>query len=379
MSAESHGAVQFAKGVVSGIREKNVPFMAASIAYQAFISLIPMLVLVFFLVTVVGDEGLATQVTAATEGFLPESGQLLLESAIEDSPATAGSSIIGLVVVLWGSLKIFRGLDTAFSEIYNSATENSFVEQLTDAIVALGAIGLALLAAGAASVVFAFFPDSLFIGLLNPILLVVGLTVAFLPMYYLFPDVDVSIRDVVPGVVVAAIGWAILQSLFQVYVAIASGSESAGPVGAILLVLTWLYFGGLVLLTGAVVNATYTGHIDRDDAVTGSATGVGDSSERGALPTSVKRERDRLAERASALARERDKLQQDLAVQRERRYELEDRVDRLERRTRELERENEALRDQVESRRKPPWNRALRRLLARVDRLRVGTVQSRSE
>ncbi|WP_265111433.1 YhjD/YihY/BrkB family envelope integrity protein [Halosolutus halophilus] len=377
MSPEIRGAVPFVKGVVTGIQEKNVPFMAASIAYQAFISLIPLLVLVFFLVSIVGDEQFATEVGAATEGFLPESGQLLLENAIEDSPATAGSSIIGLVVVLWGSLKIFRGLDTAFSEIYGSATENSFVDQLTDALVAFGAIGLAAVAAGVASIVFAFFPDSLFVGLLNPALLVVGLTLAFLPMYYRFPDVEVSIRDVLPGVVVAAVGWTVLQSLFQVYVSFASDSESAGPVGAILLVLTWLYFGGLILLSGAVVNATYTGRIDLDDAGTGSdATGsTGDESSA----TSIARERDRLAERTEELARERDKLRQDLAVQRDRRYELEDRVDRLEGTTRDLERENEQLRQRLATRRDPRWKRSIRTVLTRVGTLRVGTVKDRFE
>jgi len=60
-----------------------------------------------------------------------------------------------------------------------------------------------------------------------------------------------------PGVIVAAIGWAALQALFQIYVAISSSSESAGPIGAILLLLTWLYFGGLILLVGGVVNATH--------------------------------------------------------------------------------------------------------------------------
>ncbi|MFC4543548.1 YhjD/YihY/BrkB family envelope integrity protein [Halosolutus amylolyticus] len=377
MTPAIRGAVPFVRGVVAGIQEKNVPFMAASIAYQAFISLIPLLVLVFFLVSIVGDEQLATEVGAATEGFLPESGQLLLENAIEDSPATAGSSIIGLVVVLWGSLKIFRGLDTAFSEIYGSTAENSFVDQLRDALIAFGAIGIALLAAGGASVVFAFFPDSLFVGFLNPILLVVGLTLAFLPMYYRFPDVDLSVREVLPGVVVAAVGWAILQSLFQVYVSFASDSESAGPVGAILLVLTWLYFGGLILLSGAVVNATYAGRIDLDDADTG--TGTIDSADREPSAASIDRERDRLAERATDLTRERNKLRQDLAAQRDRRYELEDRVDRLERTTRELEQENEALRQRLETRRDPPWKRSVRAVLGRIGVLRVGTIETRSE
>ncbi len=189
MATTAGDAVSFGKSIVAGIQAKKVPFMAASLAYQAFISLLPLLVLVFFLVTIVGDEQFASQTTAATEGFLPESGQLLIEEAIEDSPATAGSTLIGLVILLWGSLKIFRGLDTAFSEIYESDDKGSFVSQLQDALLVLGTIGGALIAAVVASLVLAFFPDIPFIGIVQPLFLVVILSAAFFPMYYFFPDV----------------------------------------------------------------------------------------------------------------------------------------------------------------------------------------------
>jgi len=39
-------------------------------------------------------------------------------------------------------LKIFRGLDTAFSEIYASTEENSLVDQLQDGAVVFGTIGV---------------------------------------------------------------------------------------------------------------------------------------------------------------------------------------------------------------------------------------------
>lgn len=184
MSPDVGGAVAFGKSIVGGIQEKNVTFMAASVAYQAFISLLPLLVLVFFLVTIVGGDQFATEVTTATEGFLPDSAQLILENAIEDSPATAGSTVIGLVVLLWGALKIFRGLDTAFSEIYESTSESSLLDQIHDGLIVFGALGGALIAAAGASLVLAFFPEIPFIDVLQPILLVGVLSVAFFPMYY---------------------------------------------------------------------------------------------------------------------------------------------------------------------------------------------------
>ena len=383
-------AVPFAKSVVTGIQEKNVTFMAASIAYQAFVSLIPLLVLLFFLVSFVGNEGLATQVSSMTEGFLPESGQVMLEQGIEGSTGSVGTSIIGLVALVWGSLKIFRGLDTAFSEIYTPTAENSLVDQVRDGAVVFGAIIVALIAAAATTVVFAFFPDSLFIGLLNPLLLVVGLTIAFLPMFYFFPDIDLSVREVLPGVIVAAVGWAALQSLFQVYVAISSSSDSAGPIGAIILLLTWLYFGGLILLVGAVVNATHSGHIEieSDDAApdTTSLEGIPADDDRTSFVDSADRDRERLERELAALRRERDQLRNDRSAQRSRRYRLEDRVDTLEARldeleatNRDLETENERLRRERSARRGSSWRQRLRGVLARVRTLNIGVIKTQRE
>ncbi|GAB3663833.1 YhjD/YihY/BrkB family envelope integrity protein [Halopiger thermotolerans] len=390
MAPDLGRSVSFGKTVFGGIQEKNVTFMAASIAYQAFISLLPLLVLVFFLVTIVGGDQFATEVTAATEGFLPESGQLIVENAIENSPATAGSSIIGVLVLLWGALKIFRGLDTAFSEIYETTAESSLVDQIRDGLIVFGALGGALLAAVAASIVLAFFPAIPFISVLQPLLLVGVLTLAFLPMYYYFPDLDLSAREVLPGAAVAAVGWTALQSLFQVYVSFAGSSESAGPLGAILLLLTWLYFGGLILLIGAVVNGVRGGHLtleaDEDDADEPDAADDHETipeSDRPPFVDDGRREREHLAEQLETVARERDQLQHDLASQRNRRYRLEDRVDALETRVdeletanRDLEDENERLRRELEDeRREPEWRRQLRRGLGHVRTLRIGVVE----
>ncbi|SIR89091.1 YhjD/YihY/BrkB family envelope integrity protein [Natronorubrum thiooxidans] len=366
MSTAARDAVSFGKTVVSGIQEKNVPFMAASIAYQAFISLLPLLVLVFFLVTIVGDETFAAEVTATTEGFLPESGQLLIEDAIEDSPATAGSSLIGVVVLLWGSLKIFRGLDTAFSEIYGTTGENSFVEQLRDALIVFGAIGGALVVAAATGIAFAFLPSIPGLGVVQSLLLVVVLTAAFYPMYYYFPDVDATRREILPGVVLAAVGWMALQSLFRVYVSFAADSEGAGPVGAILLLLTWLYFGGVILLSGAVVNAIGTGYLEpeRDEPESDATEPFVDDDRRA---------RECLTERADRLERERDKLRLDLHAQRERRARLEDRVTALEETTSTLEAENERLRTELEvqTRQEPAWRQLAQAVLNRVQTVNI--------
>lgn len=366
MDTSLRGGIPFARAVVDGLQDRNVPFMAASIAYSAFLSLVPLIVLLFFLVSALGDDALAAEVASLTEGFLPESGQGLLEESIAGSVGTAGTSIIGLVALVWGSLKIFRGIDTAFSEIYDSAAESTLLTEVRDGLVVLVGLGLALTAAVVATAAFGLFPDVPFLGLANPLLLVVGLTVAFLPMYYFFPNVDVTVREALPGAVVAAVGWAALQALFQVYVAVASESESAGAVGAILILLTWLYFGGMVLLVGAVVNAVSAGYLH-----TGEEAGHEELAVR-----RVERDRARLEREYETMAREYGLARNDAAAYRSRRDELERETKRLEREHARLERENEELRGRLERQDDPEWQRVLERLFDRVETVNIATVRS---
>jgi membrane protein len=91
------------------------------------------------------------------------------------------------------------------------------------------------------------------------VVLVVPLLLAFFPIYYVFPDTHVTVREVLPGVVVAAVGWTVLQVGFQLYVTYAGQSEVYGTLGAVLLILTWLYLAGLLLLVGVAVNVVLSG------------------------------------------------------------------------------------------------------------------------
>ncbi|WP_137284725.1 YhjD/YihY/BrkB family envelope integrity protein [Halorussus salinisoli] len=278
----------FVKRVYSDFSEKNVTFMAAGIAYNAFVSLAPMLLLLLLVVSAFGG-GLEGRIVAVAGNWLPGPIANVVQQIFEGESSAAGASVVGLVVLVWGTLKIFRGLDTAFSEIYETENKNSFVDQLKDGLVVLVALVVAIVSTIGLTVAFSRFSDTIpFLGILTPLVLVAGLVLAFYPMYYRFPDTDVGLDDVLPGVVFAAVGWAALQGLFQVYLTF-KDPGSGSFFGSVVLVVTYLYFSGLVLLLGAVINAVIGEHSS------GQPGGVG----RGATSYDTEREetldRDELA------------------------------------------------------------------------------------
>jgi len=87
----------------------------------------------------------------------------------------------------------------------------------------------------------------------------------FLPLYFLLPDAAVTVREVLPGAVFAALGWTVLEAAFHLYATYVSGASVYGLLGGVLLALSWLYLGALLLLLGAAVNAVRSGHAPRVD------------------------------------------------------------------------------------------------------------------
>jgi membrane protein len=290
--------VRTGEQILSETSQKNVPFMAAGIAYNAVLSLAPLLIILLLVVSLTGG-GLENRLVTLTEELLPGPIADVVDEIFQSESGTSSASLVGLVVLTWGTLKVFRGLDIAFSEIYETTERNSFADKLIDGLVVFVAIVAAVLATVGTTAAFvrfeAFLPSVR--GLTTPVL-IGGLVVTFLPMYYRFPDADLGWREIVPGTVVAAVGWAAFQALFRVYLQFGGGG-TGGFFGGVVIVVTWLYFSSIILLLGAVINAVYGGH------TSGKAGGVG----RGASDYETRREEsmDR-AEFAAYLTQLREQL-----------------------------------------------------------------------
>ncbi|WP_416838403.1 YhjD/YihY/BrkB family envelope integrity protein [Haloferax sp. DFSO52] len=256
MSAQIRPLVSTAKSVVETVQEKEITFLAASISYYTLVSLIPLLVLGVIVATALGGEALEMQVQSLVEQYLVPSGQELVEETLMDETGQGSIGLVSLGLTIWGALKLFRGLDIAFSRIYGSET-GGILEQLRDAVISLASIGVGTIGVAMVTAILGLL-DIPFINLLSPVILLLTLCVAFFPLYYVFPDVELTPRQVLPGTIFAAIAWTLLGIGFGIYASYA-GASVAGALGSILLLVTWFYFSGITLLSGAVINAVLAG------------------------------------------------------------------------------------------------------------------------
>jgi membrane protein len=244
--------------VVGVFRERGITFLAAAIAYYAFVSLLPALLLAVAVASAVGGEPLVERVLAVVDEFLTPAGRESLETALTSARGRATATLFGVGLLVWSTLRVVRGLDVAFSRVYGTTSALPIVEQVTRAAVVLLSLGVGLWAMiGVGGALAALIPAAW--DLLGLGLLLVGLTGVFLPLYYYLPDAGLDVRDALPGAVLAAVGWVLLQAGFQVYAANAPQFRLYGVIGGVLLLVTWFYVAAILLLVGAAVNHVLAG------------------------------------------------------------------------------------------------------------------------
>ena len=267
------GIVSLVRGVIAVTREREVSFVAASVAYYAFVSLLPTLALAFVAASVVGGEAMTDTVAGVAGEFLTREA---VSEALADAPGQGGLTVVGVALLLWGTTKIFRALSTAFAMIYGVDERPGFVGQIANSLLVIVAVGVGLVLMLVVGGVVASSGVPAVARVVSFLFLPALLTVGFLPMYYQFPPVETTVREALPGAVFAGVGWTVLQALFQVYVGLVGSSPVYGAIGAVLLLVTWLYFASQTLIVGVVVNVVLGDHHESPDDDSGRRARGGD-------------------------------------------------------------------------------------------------------
>ena len=265
--------VTVVRGVIAGAQSDRITFIAAGLAYYALISLVPLLLLALVATSIFGEHEFVGALVTEISRVLGEGAGSLITEALAGAAGRGGATVFGLAVFLWSGLRLFRGLDIAFSEVYGDPGPDSIVAQLKNATITLGAVGIGVAATIIVGAVIAGLGIDAAVegwdgvGVVGTAVLVASLTVVLLPLYYVLPGTNVTVREALPGAVFTALGWTALQTGFRLYASVAGSYQAYGVLGGVLLLVTFLYFGGLVLLLGVVLNAVLAGRADERTGV----------------------------------------------------------------------------------------------------------------
>jgi len=246
--------VRFGTRVLSVARSEQLTMLAAAVAFYAFLSLVPLSLLGLGVLATLGGESLVTQVVALTDDVLtPSAQQVLAETLVEDA-GRQGATVVGALGLLWAASRVLRGLDQMFAAVYGTVSSQSTVDTLWDSMIVLLAVLFGIGSVAGIELVLEGVLDAN-LGVLGTAFTLLGLFVAFYPMYVVFPDVDVGLVDALPGAVFAAFGWFLLSQVFVLYGVVAGEYTAYGAIGGVFLVLIWLYAGAAIMIVGVIVNA----------------------------------------------------------------------------------------------------------------------------
>lgn len=246
---------------VSGAR------LAAAVAFQAFLSLFPLILVV---VAAVGffsanRAGVADAIVAEL-GLSGEAAETMMTAirAAEDSRRVA--SVVGLAGLLWSGIAMIGVLQFAYNRIWGVEPRRGIRPKL----VALGwLVGAGLLFATAALLTAAlnYLP-----ALLAPVGIVFGLGVNFTLWLWtskVLPNRDVGWRALIPGALVGAAGLEVLKVAGAIYIprVVESSSQLYGSIGVVFALLAWLLlFSRLVVYAEALNAVLHTRRTDRRGA-----------------------------------------------------------------------------------------------------------------
>lgn len=294
--------------IADAVHRTQIGFLAAAVAYYGFLSIIPMLLLSISVGTALGYD-VSSEVLGLVGGLVTPEGAAALGTAIDASGRGSGITVVGVAVLLWSSLRVFRGLDVAFSTIYGAEMAEPILSQLGDALLVVAVIPVSVAGVLLLGVVLSVLDLGSVALIVGPAALTVGLALAFLPIFYVFPDADVSLGEALPGTVLTAVGWTALATTFGIYAQFVPSFRLYGVLGAALLLVTWLYLGGVIIMVGAVVNAVLAGRLDEErDGIDDEERGTDPAPDVAAIGREVRELRESLDEKTVS----KDDLERDL-------------------------------------------------------------------
>ncbi len=257
---QRHPAVALPLAVYKKFSEDNGGQLAGLIAYYAFFSLFPLLLV---LVTVLGlllngDATLQTQIETSALASFPIIGSTI-ESNVHSLSAGALPLAIGLVTAVLAGLGVTHATQIAQDRMWgvDPAHRNSWLRWRLR--------GLALLAIlGAISIAATVIDGWVDAGSPNGVLATIGaLAVSlaldlglFVAVFVLLTSYAATVREILPGAIVATILWQILQHIggYIVVHDLKKTSDIYGLFAIVLGTLAWLHIGAQATLYAAELN-----------------------------------------------------------------------------------------------------------------------------
>jgi membrane protein len=256
---------------------EDEPFqLAAALSYYTLFSLAPLLIIAIAVAGFAfGREAAQHQVVAALQGMIGQESAQAVQDVVENAskqPKTGiVSTVVGVVVLIFGAGGVVGQLQTSLNELWGVTPKPGqgvwgFIRQRFLSFAMVLGIGFLLLVSLAVSAFVTglttwmggLLGGAEFIAhALDLLVSFVFITALFAMIYKFLPDVHTQWRDVWSGAVITSLLFTIGKFLIGFYIGSSAVSSTYGAAGSLITVLLWVYYSSLIVFLGAELTQVY--------------------------------------------------------------------------------------------------------------------------
>jgi len=240
--------------------------LSASLSFYAMFALIPLVLLMFFLLSqlVFSSDYAIVKLAIITGNLVPQLSSAIMVEVYSAAKQKAAWGAIGLFILLWSVTPLASSMRSAFYNISSLVEAPSFVQRkIKDIFAILGMLLLFFLFTFAGLmlekvVVFLGANHQLLEhGILASLISLALTTLLIAAFYFVFFPVRLSIRHIFIGALFTAILWLLMRPAFTLFLSVNQSYGSVfGGMKNLFISITWLYFNFAVFLLGTELIAT---------------------------------------------------------------------------------------------------------------------------
>lgn len=260
---------KFIMDLILRFNKDDVPALGSQLAFNLVLSFFPFLI---FLMTLIGYTALdGMDILMALSKVLPVSVFGLVKNTVLEVVGTRNSRLmsLSLIITLWAASSGFNAAIKGLNNAYGIKETRSFIHvRIVSMLCTIGLafliilVGLLLVFGGilwnAAAVRVPFLKNLSMVWSLARYTIVFSTNIGiFILLYRFAPNRRLTWIEVIPGSLFSTAGLILVSTIFSYYVNnFANYSIIYGSLGAIIILLIWLFLVSVILIMGGEVNAS---------------------------------------------------------------------------------------------------------------------------
>ncbi len=248
--------------------QAELDLIAAGVAFYAFLAIFPAAAAIIAIWGFISNPSVIRQEIELLRGFLPDDAYSLIAGQVEALLAVPSgnlgvATLLSTALALWSARAGVAALIRGLNAIHHLPNRSGHWHQLRAIVLTFVLVGLvlaALVMAVILPVLLTYLPSAIPSSMLADSNLLLGIVAAVLAVglaYRLGPNYTTRRPPLLSwGLLVAVILWVLATRGFTLYLAnFASYNRVYGSIGAVVVLLMWLYVSAYAVLLGAAVDA----------------------------------------------------------------------------------------------------------------------------